>query len=49
LAEFRRWFTEFDRARWDREIEQDMAADRLDAFLAEAQADYLAGDSARAL
>ena len=49
LAEFRRWFTEFDRARWDREIEQDMAADKLDAFLAEAQADYLVGDSARAL
>jgi hypothetical protein len=49
LAEFRRWFTEFDRARWNREIEQDMAAGKLDGFLAEAQADYLVGDSARAL
>lgn len=49
LAEFRRWFTEFDGARWDREIEQDMAAGKLDEFLAEAQADCLVGDSARAL
>jgi predicted NAD-dependent protein-ADP-ribosyltransferase YbiA (DUF1768 family) len=49
LAEFRRWFTEFDRARWNREIEQDMAAGKLDEFLAEAQADYLVGASARAL
>ena len=32
---------EFDSARWDSEIEQDMAAGQLDAFLAEAQADYL--------
>jgi predicted esterase len=49
LAEFRRWFTEFDSARWDREIEQDVAAGRLDAFLAEAQADYLSGDATRVL
>jgi hypothetical protein len=49
LAESRRWSTEFSSARWDREIEQDMAAGKLDVFLAEAQADYLVGDSARAL
>lgn len=49
LAEFRRWFTEFDSARWEREIEQDVAAGKLDAFLSEAQADFLAGDSTRAL
>lgn len=48
-AEFRRWFTEFDSVRWNREIEQDMAAGKLDGFLVEAQADYLVGDSARAL
>lgn len=41
LVEFRRWFTEFDSARWDREIEQDVAVGKLDAFLAEAQADQL--------
>jgi hypothetical protein len=41
LAEFRRWFTEFDSVQWDREIEQDVAAGKLDALLAEAQADQL--------
>ncbi len=25
LAEFRRWFAEFDTAAWDRQIEQDLA------------------------
>ena len=49
LAEFRRWFTEFDSARWDREIEQDVAGGKLDALLAEAQADHLAGNATRAL
>lgn len=49
LAEFRRWFNEFDSARWDRGIEQDVAAGKLDAFLVEAKADCLVGDSARAL
>ena len=35
LAAFRAWFAEFDAARWDRQIEEDVAAGRLDA-LAEA-------------
>jgi len=39
LAEFRRWFSEFDTATWDRQIEQDLAEGRLDGMLAEAQAD----------
>ena len=43
LAEFRRWFAEFDTAAWDRQIEQDLAAGKLDGLLAEAQADYQAG------
>ena len=43
LAEFRLWFAEFDTAAWDRQIEQDLAAGKLDGFLAEAQADYQAG------
>jgi hypothetical protein len=42
LAEFRRWFSEFDTATWDRQIEQDLAEGRLDGMLAEAQADYQA-------
>jgi len=42
LAEFRRWFSEFDAATWDRQIEQDLAEGRLDGMLAEAQGDYQA-------
>jgi len=42
LAEFRRWFSEFDTATWDRQIEQDLAEGRLDGMLADAQADYQA-------
>lgn len=41
LAEFRRWFAEFDTAAWDRQIEQDLAAGKLDGLLMEAQADYV--------
>ena len=40
LAEFRRWFTEFDSAAWDRQLESDASAGRLDALLAEAEEDY---------
>ncbi|OFV95372.1 MAG: hypothetical protein A3H28_02210 [Acidobacteria bacterium RIFCSPLOWO2_02_FULL_61_28] len=36
LAAFRAWFTEFDAAAWDRQIEQDIAAGRLDALADEA-------------
>ena len=43
LAEFRRWFAEFDAATWDRQIEQDASAGKLDAMAAEALADYRAG------
>lgn len=32
LAEFRRWFTEFDADAWDKQIEADAAAGKLDAF-----------------
>ena len=39
LAEFRRWFAEFDAADWDRQIEQDAAAGKLDDLAAEALAD----------
>jgi len=32
LAEFRRWFAEFDADAWDKQIEADAAAGKLDAF-----------------
>ena len=40
LAEFRRWFTEFDSAAWDRQLEADASAGKLDALLAEAEEDH---------
>jgi hypothetical protein len=36
LAEFRRWFADFDAAAWDVQIEQDAASGKLDALAAEA-------------
>jgi hypothetical protein len=43
LAEFRRWFAEFDAAAWDQQIEQDVSSGKLDALAAEALADYRSG------
>lgn len=43
LAEFRRWFAEFDARLWDAELEADVAAGRLDALADEALADYRQG------
>lgn len=40
LAEFRRWFVEFDAAAWDKQIEQDAAGGKLDRLVAEARVDY---------
>jgi hypothetical protein len=48
LAEFRRWFAEYDAAAWDKQIEQDAASGRFDGLAAEALADFRAG-SAREL
>jgi hypothetical protein len=36
LADFRRWFLEFDAAAWDRQFEDDVAAGRLNALADEA-------------
>jgi hypothetical protein len=36
LARFRTWFAEFDAEAWDRRIEDDIAAGRLDALADEA-------------
>ncbi len=44
LAEFRRWFAEFDFAVWDTRIEKDSAAGRLDRMLEEAEADFRLGE-----
>jgi hypothetical protein len=43
LAAFRQWFAEFDADAWDKQIEADAQAGRLDAFAAEALAEYRAG------
>ena len=43
LAQFRRWYAEFDAAAWDRQIEQDAAAGKLDALAGEALADFGCG------
>ena len=43
LAEFRRWFAEFDAAAWDQQIEQDASSSKLDALAAEALADFRSG------
>jgi hypothetical protein len=43
LAEFRRWFAEFDHAAWDAQLEDDLSAGKLDSFLAEAEADFHSG------
>jgi len=43
LAEFRRWFTEFDSSKWDVQIEDDAAFGKLDALANEALAEYRGG------
>ena len=43
LARFRKWFADYDAATWDRQLEQDVAAGRLDALAQEALRDLRAG------
>lgn len=43
LAQFRAWFAEFDWAAWDRELEDDVSAGRLDSLAEEALANFRAG------
>ena len=40
LAQFRAWFLEFDWAAWDRQIEQDVRAGRLDVLAEQALRDH---------
>ena len=43
FARFRRWFLKYDAETWDRQLEQDVAAGRLDAFAREALREHRAG------
>lgn len=43
LAKFRDWFIEFDHLIWDKQIEADSKAGKLDGLISEALADYRAG------
>jgi hypothetical protein len=44
-AAFRRWFEEFDADEWDRQIEADVQAGKLDALAERALRDHAAGRS----
>jgi hypothetical protein len=43
LAQFRAWFLEYDWAAWDRQIERDAQAGRLDDLAAKALRDHSVG------
>jgi len=45
LVALRAWFVEFDAAAWDRKIEDDAEAGRLDALAEAAIAEHQAGDT----
>jgi hypothetical protein len=45
LAEFRTWFLEFDWAAWDRELERDVTAGKLDTLMDTAVREHEAGRS----
>ena len=43
LAKFRAWFIELDHQLWDKQIEADVAAGKLERLIAEARAEFKAG------
>ena len=43
LSQFRQWFLEWDSDEWDRQIERDARAGKLDALASEALSEYNAG------
>ncbi len=45
LSAFNRWFREFDSDEWDRQIEEDVLAGKLDKLAEEALAAHRAGKS----
>jgi hypothetical protein len=47
LAEFRRWFAGFDAELWDRQLESDVRAGKLDALADEALLAHKSGQSTK--
>ncbi|NJO55127.1 MAG: hypothetical protein HC834_00900 [Rhodospirillales bacterium] len=47
LADFRRWFATFDAEAWDRQIEHDVAAGKLESLAERALAAHAAGRSTK--
>ncbi|HEV8718629.1 MAG TPA: hypothetical protein VGX03_38155 [Candidatus Binatia bacterium] len=47
LAAFRKWFLAYDWEVWDRQLEQDVAAGKLDALAEKALRDHSAGKSTK--
>ena len=47
LAAFRKWFLAYDWEVWDRQLEQDVAAGKLDALAEKVLRDHAAGKSFR--
>ena len=45
LAKLRAWFAEFDALAWDRQIEADSAAGKLDRLIEDSLAEHKAGKS----
>ena len=45
LSDFRKWFQEFDAENWDRQIEEDARAGKLDALADEAIKSFKSGGS----
>ena len=45
LAQFRAWFLEYDWAAWDRQLERDVQAGKLDQLADRALRDHAAGKS----
>ena len=45
LASFRSWFVKFDAAAWDRQMENDIEAGKLDQLAAKALATHKRGES----
>ena len=44
LEKLRKWFSDLDYQRWDRDLEQDVAEGKLEALANEAIADFEAGN-----
>ena len=42
LAEFRSWYSDFDAAQWDKQLERDVKAGKLDALADKALRDHAA-------